>query len=309
MPTEVLVTGAAGFIGFHLAKRLLDEGKEVHGLDSLNAYYDITLKKARLAELVKYKNFSFTHADIADLKAVQELFRKLKPRIVLHMAAQAGVRYSIEQPQAYISANLDGFFSILEACRHNPVEHLLYASSSSVYGGNTKVPFSESDPVGNPVSLYAATKRSNELMAQSYAHLYRTPMTGLRFFTVYGPWGRPDMALFLFARGILKGEPIPVFNHGKMQRDFTYVGDVVEAVVRLIGHVPGGKDAPHRILNMENLIGKKAIKDYQPLQPGDVPLTYADVGALKALTGFSPKTTLEQGVSSFLAWFRAYYKL
>lgn len=320
-----LVTGAAGFIGFHLASRLLEEGKPVHGLDSLNAYYDVTLKEARLSELTKYKNFTFTHADVADFDAMQALFKKIKPRIVLHMAAQAGVRYSLEQPQAYITANLNGFFSILEACRHNNVAHLLYASSSSVYGGNTKVPFSESDPADHPVSLYAATKRSNELMAHSYAHLFKIPMTGLRFFTVYGPWGRPDMALFLFANGILSNEPIPVYNHGKMKRDFTYIDDVVEAVMRLIDHAPdGSKTAPHRILNvgnnqpaeleklieiLEKLIGKKAVKDYQPLQPGDVPLTYADVDALKQLAGFSPKTTLDEGVSKFLSWFRAYYKL
>jgi UDP-glucuronate 4-epimerase len=321
----ILVTGAAGFIGFHLAKRLLDEGKQVHGLDNLNAYYDVSLKEARLGELTKHKNFSFTRMDVADLKAVQKLFSKLKPRIVLHMAAQAGVRHSIDHPQDYISANLDGFFSILEACRYHPVAHLLYASSSSVYGGNTKVPFSESDPVEHPVSLYAATKRANELMAHSYAHLYRTPMTGLRFFTVYGPWGRPDMALFLFARGILKNEPIPVYNYGKMSRDFTYVDDVVEAVLRLTDRTPDASDgAPHRIVNIgnhtpieiesfigiiEKLTGKKAVKDYQPLQPGDVPATYADVGALRKLTGFAPKTTLEEGVAAFFAWFRAYYKL
>lgn len=325
MSTEsILVTGAAGFIGFHLARRLLEEGKPVHGLDNLTPYYDVTLKAERLFKLGEYKNFSFTQTDIADSDAVQKLFAKLKPRIVLHMAAQAGVRYSITHPETYISANLDGFFSILEACRHTPVAHLLYASSSSVYGGNTKVPFSENDPVNNPVSLYAATKRANELMAHSYAHLYRMPMTALRFFTVYGPWGRPDMALFLFARGILKGEPIPVYNYGKMQRDFTYIDDVVEAVARLIECAPKDKGTPHQIINignhqpaelesliaiLEKLTGKKAIKDYQPLQAGDVPMTYADVEALKKLTGFTPKTTLEQGVAAFFAWFREYYKL
>jgi UDP-glucuronate 4-epimerase len=326
MPTEnIIVTGAAGFIGFHLAKRLLDEGKPVHGLDNLNAYYDVTLKAERLFKLGEYKNFSFTQTDIADFDAVQELFATLKPCEVLHMAAQAGVRHSITHPQDYISANLDGFFSILEACRQNPVAHLLYASSSSVYGGNTKVPFSETDPVDSPVSLYAATKRANELMAHSYAHLYRIPMTGLRFFTVYGPWGRPDMALFLFARGILKNEPIPVYNYGKMSRDFTYIDDAVEAVVRLIKRAPdASKSAPHRVLNIgnqapveiesfiaviEKLTGKKAVKAYEPLQPGDVPATYADVEALKKLTGFAPKTTLEEGIKAFLAWFRDYYKL
>jgi UDP-glucuronate 4-epimerase len=324
-----LVTGAAGFIGFHLAKRLLEENKTVHGIDNLNAYYDVNLKKERLAELQKYQNFSFTQIDIENFDAIQKLFFDLKPVVVLHMAAQAGVRHSIDRPADYISANLDGFFSLLEACRRYPVAHLLYASSSSVYGGNAKVPFSEEDNVDCPVSLYAATKRSNELMAHAYAHLYKIPATSLRFFTVYGPWGRPDMALFKFAHSILKGESIDVYNNGKMQRDFTYVGDVVEAVMRLMDLPPAidslqEKSTPSRILNigshvpveLENFIeiiekqmGKKAIKRYLPLQAGDVPATFANIDALYSLTGFKPKTTLESGIAEFLAWFYAYYKL
>ncbi len=329
MSESHLVTGAAGFIGFHLARRLLDEGKHVHGLDSLNSYYDVNLKEARLSELKKYKNFSFTCDDVADFDNIQTLFAELKPRIVLHMAAQAGVRHSLTHPADYIGANINGFFSIIEACRHHPVAHLLYASSSSVYGGNIKVPFSEQDNVERPVSLYAATKRSNEMMAHAYAHLFGIPMTGLRFFTVYGPWGRPDMALFIFARAILKGEPIEVYNDGKMQRDFTYVGDAVEATVRLIERPPAmnqstGQIAPARILNIGNhqpveleqfiaLIekhaGKKAIKVYKPIQAGDVVRTYADVDLLKEVTGFVPQTSLDEGIKAFMDWYRFYYKI
>lgn len=329
---KVLVTGAAGFIGFHLTKHLLDRGDTVVGIDNLNDYYDVRLKEARLQALEEYANagsFSFTKLDIQDGHALNDLFRAVKPQSVIHLAAQAGVRYSIENPQAYIQSNLVGFANMLEACRHFPVGHLVYASSSSVYGGNTKMPFSETDPVDRPVSLYAATKKSNELMAHTYSHLYQIPTTGLRFFTVYGPWGRPDMSPFLFANAIYKSQPIKVFNHGEMLRDFTYIDDIVEGLVRVLDKAPATKDAdsqstlvPYKIFNignhqpvplltfietLESLIGKKAIKQYLPMQPGDVVATYADTSALQAWVGFKPQTSLSQGLTHFVRWYQTFY--
>jgi UDP-glucuronate 4-epimerase len=331
----ILVTGAAGFIGYHVSKRLLERGDRVVGLDNLNPYYDPKLKEARLAQLRPSPGFTFAHVDIADTDSMQELFAEYRPRRVVHLAAQAGVRYSVTNPYAYIDSNILGFQNILEGCRHGKVEHLVFASTSSVYGANTRQPFSEHDGVDHPLSLYAATKKANEVMAHSYAHLYRLPVTGLRFFTVYGPWGRPDMALFKFTRGILASEPIPVFNNGQMIRDFTYIDDIVEGVVRILDVVPvpnpewkadapdpATSSAPYRIYNignnrpvellqyiavLEQSLGRKAQLDLLPMQPGDVPSTMADVSELERATGFRPQTTVEEGIAQFVKWYREYY--
>ena len=333
----VLITGAAGFIGSTAARTLLERGDEVVGIDNLNDYYDVSLKNARLDRLKVYPNFSFVLLDVSAREKMADLFASNRFDAVIHLAAQAGVRYSIENPHAYIDANLIGFLNVLEGCRHSKVAHLVYASSSSVYGSNAKLPFSENDNVDHPVSLYAATKKANELMAHSYAHLYRLPCTGLRFFTVYGPWGRPDMALFKFTRGILAGEPIPVFNRGEMVRDFTFVDDIVQGVVRVMDRpaapdphwdrmrpTPSTSQAPYRVFNignnrpvklmryievLEECLGKKAMLDLLPMQPGDVPATTADVTALNAATGFSPSTPVETGIARFVAWYREYYKV
>jgi UDP-glucuronate 4-epimerase len=322
-----LVTGAAGFIGFHIARQLLAEGREVVGLDNLNNYYDPALKQARLAVLQADPRFSFVKADLADRSGIAALFAKYRFAVVLHLAAQAGVRYSIEQPHAYVDANLEGFANILEGCRHHSCRHLLYASSSSVYGANSKVPFSVDDKTDHPVSFYAATKKANELMAYSYSHLYRLPVTGLRFFTIYGPWGRPDMAIFLFTKAILEGRPIKLFNHGVMRRDFTYIDDVTRVISRLINHIPsasGAGGAPARIYNvgnnhpeelnhvvavLEQTLGHKAAKEMLPMQPGDVPATFADVDDLMRDIGFRPETSIEDGVRNFVAWYRDHYKV
>lgn len=334
---RVLVTGAAGFIGYHTAARLLDRGHEVIGFDSLNAYYDVSLKEARLARLKEREGFRFLKADLGDRTAVESTFAEEKPQRVIHLAAQAGVRYSLDHPHAYVSSNLTGFLHVLEGCRHHGVEHLVYASSSSVYGANRKLPFDVSDPVDHPVSLYGATKKANELMAHSYAHLFGLPVTGLRFFTVYGPWGRPDMSLFLFTRKILAGEPLPVFNYGRHARDFTYIDDAVEGVLRTFDKVatpdpdwrpeapnPATSSAPYRIYNIgnhspvalldyiaaiENALGRKAKLDLLPPQAGDVEETYAGVEALKEATGFQPATPLELGIERFVAWYRDYYRV
>jgi UDP-glucuronate 4-epimerase len=334
---KILVTGAAGFIGFHLSINLLKRGHEVTGFDNLNDYYDVQLKKDRLQILENHQSFNFVKGDLADRKAVEKLFAANSFQRVVNLAAQAGVRYSLENPHAYIDANIVGFMNILEACRHNKVEHLVYASSSSVYGSNTQMPFSIHQNVDHPVSLYAASKKANELMAHTYAHLYNLPVTGLRFFTVYGPWGRPDMALFLFTRAILEDKPIKVFNQGKMSRDFTYVDDIVEGVVRVMDRIPesdpdwtgenpdpSSSRAPYRVYNIgnnspvellrfieiiEEKTGKKAKKEMLPMQPGDVPATWADVEDLMRDTGFSPSTPLEKGVEKFVSWFREYYDL
>jgi UDP-glucuronate 4-epimerase len=333
---RILVTGAAGFIGSTLSHRLLERGDEVLGYDNVNAYYDPKLKEARLERLAPKAGFSFVRAALEDRPAMEKAFAEFRPQRVVNLAAQAGVRYSIENPYAYVEANLVGFINILEACRHGKVEHLVYASSSSVYGANRKLPFSVRDAVDHPVSLYAATKKANELMAHTYSHLYALPTTGLRFFTVYGPWGRPDMALFLFTRKILAGEPIEVFNHGKHTRDFTYVDDIVEGVIRTLDRVPGGdaefdplnpnpgsSSAPYRVYNIGNhqpvelahyievleaKLGRKAEKILLPLQPGDVPDTYADVEELVRDTGYSPSTPIETGIGRFVDWYRDFYK-
>lgn len=332
---RILVTGAAGFIGFHLSQRLLARGDEVIGLDNLNAYYDVKLKEDRLRQLCGGPAFRFHRLDLADPVGMEELFRTERPTRVAHLAAQAGVRYSLKDPHTYVNSNLVGFLHILEGCRHHDVEHLVYASSSSVYGANTRMPFSVHDNVDHPVSLYAATKKANELMAHSYSSLYRLPTTGLRFFTVYGPWGRPDMALFLFTRAILAGEPIDVFNDGKMRRDFTYIDDIVEGVVRTLDRPatpnpawssdrpdPASSRAPYRVYNignhqpvellhligvLEGALGKKAIQNRLPMQPGDVPATYADVADLERDVGFRPATSIEMGVTQFVRWYRDYY--
>jgi len=332
---KVLVTGAAGFIGSALAHRLLDRGDEVVGIDNLNDYYDVRLKHARLERLSVREDFSFQKLDIAERKPMRALFSSGKFDAVVHLAAQAGVRYSIENPAAYVDANLVGFLHVLEGCRHYKVGHLVFASSSSVYGANTRLPFSEHDNVDHPVSLYAASKKANELMAHSYAHLYGLPCTGLRFFTVYGPWGRPDMALFLFTEGILAGRPIRVFNRGEMVRDFTYIDDIVEGVVRVIGHPaspapewsgdrpdPATSYAPWRIFNIgnsqpvnlmryieviEKCLGRKAVLELLPMQPGDVRATTADVSDLEQAVAFRPRTSVEEGVAKFVAWYRNYY--
>ncbi len=326
---RVLVTGAAGFIGFHAAARLLGDGMAVHGIDDLNAYYDPRLKEARLAELRRQEGFSFERLDIADHDALAKSFASFRPDVVIHLAAQAGVRHSVQHPFAYSRANLDGFLSVLEACRAATVRHLLYASSSSVYGSNAKVPFSEADPVEHPVSLYAATKRANEMMAEAYAHLYAIPMSGLRFFSVYGPWGRPDMAYYSFAEAIVAGRPIELYNGGRMSRDFTYVGDVAEAIVRLVPRPPvvrapnaQNPAARHTIYNVgnheavslgdfvtaiETALGKTADKRFGPMQPGDVPATFADVSRLQAAVGYAPQTPLNEGIARFAEWFRTYH--
>jgi UDP-glucuronate 4-epimerase len=324
----ILVTGAAGFIGFHVARQLLAEGGNVVGLDGLNSYYDPALKQARLNILCQDSRFSFVHADLADRLAMRALFAKHRFPVVVHFAAQAGVRHSIDHPHAYVDANLEGFVNVLEGCRHNQCRHLVYASSSSVYGANTKLPFSVDDKTDHPVSLYAATKKANELMAHSYSHLYRLPVTGLRFFTIYGPWGRPDMAVFLFAKAILEGKPIQLFNHGNMRRDFTYIDDVTRVVMRLIEHIPaddgsaGG--APARIYNvgnhhpeelthvvalLEKELGRTVVKDMLPMQPGDVTETFANVDDLMRDVGFRPQTSIEDGIRNFVAWYRDHYKV
>ncbi|MDW7643557.1 MAG: NAD-dependent epimerase [Desulfuromonadales bacterium] len=332
-----LVTGAAGFIGSHVCQTLLARGDEVVGLDNLNDYYEVQLKKDRLAQLEGRPGFRFLRMDVADRAAMATLFGEERFDRVIHLAAQAGVRYSLENPHAYVDSNLVGFMNILEGCRHSQVGHLVYASSSSVYGANTRMPFSVHHNVDHPVSLYAASKKANELMAHTYAHLYGLPCTGLRFFTVYGPWGRPDMALFLFTRAILAGRPIDVYNHGKMRRDFTFVDDIVEGVVRTTDHVaqpnpdwdsdrpdPGTSRAPYRIYNignnqpvellhlievLERALGKKAEKNLLPIQPGDVPATFADVEALVQDVGFKPSTSIEEGVERFVRWYRHYYNV
>ena len=332
--TRFLVTGAAGFIGLHTAQRLLQRGDQVVGVDNLNDYYDVQLKQDRLEQLSGNDRFEFRRLDLADREATARLFRDGPFETVIHLAAQAGVRYSVENPPAYVDSNLVGFGNVLEGCRHHGTRHLTYASSSSVYGANTEMPFSVSHNVDHPVSLYAATKKANELMAHSYSHIYGLPTTGLRFFTVYGPWGRPDMALFRFTRAILAGEPIDLYNHGKMRRDFTYVDDVVEGVVRVADRVPTGdpqwsgdepnpatSSAPYRVFNignhspvslehfievLERCLGMSATKNYLPMQPGDVPATYADVAALQQWVDFRPETPLETGVERFVAWYRDY---
>jgi UDP-glucuronate 4-epimerase len=321
----ILVTGAAGFIGFHVARQLLAEGHDVVGLDSLNDYYDPALKRSRLDILRASPRFNFVHADLADRPAINALFAKHRFATVIHLAAQAGVRYSIEHPHAYADANLEGFLNVLEGCRHHECRHLIYASSSSVYGANTKLPFSVDDRADHPISLYAATKKANELMAHSYSHLYRLPTTGLRFFTIYGPWGRPDMAIFLFAKAIMEGSPIKLFNHGKMRRDFTYVDDVTRVMLRLIDRIPdaGSDAAPAKVYNvgnhkpeelmqvvalLERELGREAVKEMLPMQPGDVPATYADVADLMRDVGFRPETPIASGIRDFVAWYRGHYK-
>ena len=329
---HVMITGAAGFIGSTLAKRLLERGDTVTGVDNLNDYYDVSLKEARLARLTSSSHFSFIKADIADRDVISALFAGNTFDSVVNLAAQAGVRYSIENPAAYIDANLVGFGNILEGCRHNGIGHLVYASSSSVYGSNTKLPFSEKDNVDHPISLYAASKKANELMAHAYAHLYGLPTTGLRFFTVYGPWGRPDMALFKFTKGILEGQPIPVYNRGQMVRDFTYVDDIVEGVIRVLDQPPGkcggasepdrSASAPWRIYNignssrvqlmdyiqaLEKALGRKATLELLPMQDGDVPATQADVSALESDFGYRPQVDVEEGIKRFVEWYRSYY--
>ncbi|HVK51464.1 MAG TPA: NAD-dependent epimerase [Pseudoxanthomonas sp.] len=334
---RVLVTGAAGFIGSHLSERLLARGDEVLGYDNLNPYYDPRLKQARLDKLLPRDGFRFINAALEDRTALEQAFDSFKPQRVVNLAAQAGVRYSLENPHAYIDSNIVGFLNILEACRHRHIEHLVYASSSSVYGANRKLPFAVEDSVDHPVSLYAASKKANELMAHTYSHLFNLPTTGLRFFTVYGPWGRPDMALFLFTRKILAGEPIDVFNHGKHTRDFTYVDDIVEGVIRTLDRVPGPdpsydplnpspatSTAPYRVYNignnqpvqllryievLEECLGRKAERNLLPLQPGDVPDTYADVSALSRDTGYAPSTPIEVGVRRFVDWYREFYRV
>lgn len=332
---KILVTGAAGFIGARLSERLLERGDTVLGYDNLNDYYDPTLKDARLQRLHAHDGFSFVRGALEDRDALDAAFAGFEPQRVVNLAAQAGVRYSLQNPHAYVQSNLVGFMNILEACRHRGVEHLVYASSSSVYGGNRKLPFAVEDSVDHPLSLYAASKKANELMAHTYSHLYRLPTTGLRFFTVYGPWGRPDMALFQFTRKILAGEPIDLFNNGQHTRDFTYIDDIVEGVIRTLDHVPGPdplydamqpnpatSDAPYRVYNignnapvqlleyievLERTLGRKAERRLLPLQPGDVPDTFADVSALQRDVGYAPSTPVETGIARFVAWYRAYY--
>ncbi len=331
----VLVTGTAGFIGYHLAQRLLARGDAVIGVDNVNDYYDVSLKEARLRRLQEQPGFDFRRLDIADTAAMEELFAATRPQVVVNLAAQAGVRYSLTNPHAYVNSNLVGFANVLEGCRHNGVEHLVYASSSSVYGANTKMPFSVHDNVDHPLSLYAASKKANELMAHTYSHLYGLPTTGLRFFTVYGPWGRPDMAMFIFTRAILAGRPIDVFNQGDMSRDFTYIDDIVEGVTRVVDGPaqpdpgwsgdapdPGTSAAPYRVYNIgnakpvellhlieliERALGRKAEQNLLPIQPGDVPATYADVSDLERDFGYRPSTPLEVGVERFVRWYEEFY--
>ena len=335
--SKILVTGAAGFIGSHLSIRLLDRGDEVVGLDNLNDYYEVSLKEARLARFSDHKNFRFVKMELSDREGIAALFTEEKFDKVVNLAAQAGVRYSLENPHAYIESNIVGFTNILEGCRHHKVKHLAYASSSSVYGANETMPFSVHDNVDHPLSLYAASKKANELMAHTYSHLYNLPTTGLRFFTVYGPWGRPDMALFLFTKAILEGRPIDVFNHGKMRRDFTYVDDIVEGVIRVLDHTaelnqdwngmhpdPASSKAPWRVYNIgnsspvelmdyikaiEDALGMEAEKNFMPMQAGDVPATSADVQALMDDVGFKPDTPVKEGVKRFVNWYREYYKV
>jgi UDP-glucuronate 4-epimerase len=334
---KVLITGAAGFIGSTLARRLLDRGDEVIGIDNLNDYYDVELKKARLAAISIHENFTDIRINIEDREAVFDVFKTHKPSRVVNLAAQAGVRYSLENPRAYIDTNIVGFMNILEGCRHNNVEHLVFASSSSVYGANTNYPFSIHNNVDHPVSLYAASKKSNELMAHTYSHLFNLPTTGLRFFTVYGPWGRPDMALFMFTKNILAGKPIDVFNYGDHKRDFTYIDDIIEGVIRTLDNIasrnpiwsgdnpdPGSSSAPWRIYNignnnpctllrfinvLEDCLGKKAIKNMLPLQPGDVPYTYADTDDLMNDVGYKPDTRIEDGIAKFVSWYKNYHEI
>lgn len=334
--SAILVTGAAGFIGFHLSRRLLDSGALVVGLDNVNDYYDVNLKKSRLKILQEHPNFSFVKQDLVDKAALDQLFRDHQFKYVVNLAAQAGVRYSLINPYAYLDSNLTGFLNVLEACRHYKPEHLIYASSSSVYGANRAMPFSVHDNVDHPLALYAASKKANELMAHAYANLYQIPVTGLRFFTVYGPYGRPDMALFLFTEAILQDKPIDVYNYGRMKRDFTYVDDIVEGIVRLLPKAPTGDSswdplhpdpsisfAPYRLFNignhqpvellqfieaLERKLGKSAIKNFMPIQPGDVEATYAHVADLEEWIGFRPATPMEVGIGNFVDWYRSYYK-
>lgn len=334
---KILVTGTAGFIGSQLAQRLLERGDEVIGVDNVNDYYDVSLKEARLAQLTGNSRFTEVRQDVADRSAMADIFEEHRPERVVHLAAQAGVRYSLENPNAYVDANIVGFMNILEGCRHNSVKHLVYASSSSVYGANEAMPFSVQDNVDHPLSLYAASKKANELMAHTYSHLYGLPTTGLRFFTVYGPWGRPDMALFIFTKKILAGEPIDVFNNGNHKRDFTYIDDIVEGVVRTLDQVaapnnewsgeapdPSTSKAPYRIYNIgsnnpvelsrfieiiEERTGKKAQKNLLPMQPGDVPATYANVDSLINDVGYKPKTSVEEGIANFVDWYREFYQV
>jgi len=336
-PGSVLVTGAAGFIGSNVSHYLLDRGETVMGLDNLNDYYDVGLKDDRLARLHDKERFTFVHMNLEDRRGIAELFKQHRFSRVVHLGAQAGVRYSLENPHAYIDSNITGTTNILEGCRHNGCGHLVYASSSSVYGANTTMPFSIHHNVDHPVSLYAASKKANELMAHTYSHLYGLPTTGLRFFTVYGPWGRPDMAMFLFTKAILAGQPIDVFNHGQMKRDFTYIDDIVEGIIRTLDNVPSGNPewsgaapdpgtskAPYRIYNignnqpvqlmylietLEKALGKQAVKNMLPIQPGDVPATWADVDDLQRDVGFKPSTSIEEGVANFVEWYRSYYTI
>ncbi|MGQ0634452.1 MAG: NAD-dependent epimerase [Planctomycetaceae bacterium] len=335
--SRILVTGAAGFIGYHVSRRLLARGDEVLGLDNLNDYYDVRLKEGRLVELQRLPAFRFARLDLSDRAGMAGLFAEERPRRVVHLAAQAGVRYSRTNPEAYFDSNLTGFGHVLEGCRRAEIEHLVFASSSSVYGANTQMPFSVHHNVDHPLSLYAATKKANELMAHSYAHLYRLPCTGLRFFTVYGPWGRPDMALFLFTRAILEGRPIDVYNHGRMRRDFTYIDDIAEGVLRTLDRTasadpawtgqqpdPAGSSAPYRIYNIGNnhpvelmylievleaTLQKKATRNLLPMEPGDVPATFADIDDLVRDIGFRPQTSIEEGVARFVEWYRQYYRV
>jgi UDP-glucuronate 4-epimerase len=332
---KVMVTGAAGFIGMHVCERLLARGDEVVGVDNLNDYYDVALKEARLARLAPNPRFRFSRLDIADRDGIAALFAAERPQQVINLAAQAGVRYSLQNPHSYVDSNVAGFVNLLEGCRHNGIEHLVYASTSSIYGGNERMPYSEHDNVDHPVSLYAATKKANELMAHTYSHLFALPTTGLRFFTVYGPWGRPDMALSLFTKAMLEDRPIDVFNHGKMRRDFTYIDDIAEGVIRVLDRPPQANPAfdkqtpdpatswaPYRIFNignhvsvelmayieaLEQALGKKAVKNFLPMQDGDVPATYADTSELQRVTGFSPRTSVTEGVRRFVEWYRSYH--
>jgi len=332
---RILVTGAAGFIGFHLCKRLLHEKDDIVGLDNLNDYYDVKLKEARLAQLEKHRNFTFAKMSLEDREGIKKLFKSGEFDCAVNLAAQAGVRYSLINPFAYVDSNISGFLNILEGCRHNAIKHLIFASSSSVYGLNTKMPFSVQQNVDHPISLYAATKKANELMAHTYSYLYGVPTTGLRFFTVYGPWGRPDMALFLFAKAILAEKPIDVFNYGEMKRDFTYVDDIIEGIFRVIPKTPepnpswngnnpnpAASPAPYTLYNignnnpvelmrvieiLEESLGKKATKKFLPIQPGDIPATYADVDDLAEDVGFKPGTPIEQGVKNFVEWYKGFY--